>query len=135
MPLSETGVQSRVVLRAPSFGFTLFRNNVGALIDRRGVPVRYGLCNESKEVNEKWKSGDLIGWRSVVVTPEMVGQTLAVFTSRECKEEGWQFTGDDHELAQARWAQRVNEAGGDACFVSSPDGFINPAFERRLRGA
>jgi hypothetical protein len=131
--LSESGVQSRVLVNTVAQGFTLFRNNVGVLRNpETGQPVRYGLANDSPQINRKWKSGDLIGWRRIVVTPDMVGQVLAVFVSRECKPEGWQYRGDEHELAQANWARLVNEAGGDACFVASPNSFLNPSFEARF---
>ena len=134
--LSEAGVQSRVLLGAAPLGFHLFRNNVGVLRNPdTGQPVRYGLANDSPAINKKWKSGDLIGFRTITITPEMVGQQVAVFVSRECKKEGWTYSGDAHEAAQLNWANLVNRAGGDACFVSSPDGFVNPHFEMRLGNA
>lgn len=135
MPLSEQAVQGGVLVRSAPHGFTLFRNNVGVLKNPNGQPIRFGLANDTPALNKKWKSGDLMGWRSIIITPDMVGQRVAVVVSRECKAEDWQFRGDEHELAQARWASLINDAGGDACFVSSPDNFINPNFERRLRGA
>lgn len=115
---SEAAVQSAVRLEAARKGVRLFRNNVGALIDSRGVPVRYGLANESKQVNEVMKSADLIGWRPLVIGPELVGQCVAVFVSRECKKVGWHYTGDAHELAQLAWAQLVTASGGDAAFCT-----------------
>ena len=54
----------------------LFRNNVGVLRDAQGRPVRFGLHPGS---------GDLIGWRSVRITPDMVGRLLAVLASVEVK--------------------------------------------------
>jgi hypothetical protein len=54
----------------------LWRNNTGALVDQQGRFVRFGLCKGSS---------DLIGLRSVVVTPEMVGQRLAQFVALEIK--------------------------------------------------
>ena len=125
---SETFVQDALRLAAPRHGYQLFRNNVGVLKDITGRPVRYGLANESKAVNEKWKSGDLIGWRAVLITPAMVGRTVAQFVSRECKPEGWKYRGDAREEAQARWAQLVNAAGGDGCFVCTVDGIDNPQY-------
>lgn len=115
---SEGAVQSAVRLEAARKGVRLWRNNVGALLDARGVPVRYGLANESKEVNAVLKSADLIGIRPVTIGPEHVGQVIGQFVSREVKKVGWHYTGDDRERAQLAWAQLVTAAGGDACFVT-----------------
>jgi hypothetical protein len=128
--LSEEAIQAKIRLLAPYHGFTLYRNNVGALLDMRGIPVRYGLANESKKENEKTKSGDLIGWESFIITPDMVGMRIARFVSREIKEEGWSYTGTPREQAQLKWANLVNAAGGDACFVCTVDGLVNPAYAR-----
>jgi hypothetical protein len=121
--MSEARVQSLVRLEAPRFGVTLWRNNVGVLVDTTGRPVRYGLANDSRQLNAKLKSGDLIGWRTVTVTPGMVGLKLAVFVSRECKPEGWRFTGSPHERAQQAWIDIINAAGGDAAFATSEGTF------------
>ena len=115
---SEAAVQAAVRLEAARKGVRLFRNNVGALIDSRGVPVRYGLANESKQVNAVMKSADLIGWRPLLIEQRHVGQCVALFVSRECKKVGWRYTGDDHEQAQLAWAQLVTAGGGDAAFCT-----------------
>jgi hypothetical protein len=115
---SEAAVQSIVRLEAARKGLKLWRNNVGALLDTRGVPVRYGLANDSPQLNKVVKSGDLIGWRPVLITPAHVGSRIAQFVSRECKRPGWRFNGDDHERAQLRWAETVMADGGDAAFCS-----------------
>lgn len=123
--MTEARVQSLIRLEAgrdPTL--KLWRNNVGVLLDRNGRPVRYGLANDTKELNAKIKSGDLIGWRSIVITPDMVGRVVAVFVSRECKPEGWtpapptNTTLFAHEEAQREWARVINEAGGDARFAT-----------------
>jgi hypothetical protein len=111
---SEAAVQVAVRLEAARKGVRLFRNNVGALIDSRGVPIRYGLANESKQLNQSVKSADLIGWRPVIIGQYCVAQ----FVSRECKRVGWHYTGDAHEQAQLAWAQLVTAAGGDAAFCT-----------------
>lgn len=114
--VSEAAVQSAVRLEAARKGVRLWRNNVGALKDSRGVPVRYGLANDSAQLNRTIKSGDLIGWRPVLITDAHVGSTVAQFVSRECKAVGWRYTGTEHEAAQLAWAKLVTAGGGDAAF-------------------
>ena len=60
-------------------------------------------------------SGDLIGWSTVTVTPEMVGQRLAVFVSAEVKHKS--ATAGD----QTQWRDVVRAAGGFADIVRSPE--------------
>ena len=115
---SEAAVQQQVRYRAALAGDILWRNNCGSLPDRRGVPVRFGLANDSRAMNEHVKSADLIGIRRVLVTPEHVGRTLGVFYSRECKEGSWHWTGSAREWAQLEWATIVWAHGGDACIVN-----------------
>jgi hypothetical protein len=96
--MREQSIMQRVQLEASRKGWRVFRNNVGQLLDARGVPVRYGLMVGS---------GDLIGWRPVTITPEMVGQTLAQFVSLEVKGPRGVVS-----EAQQRWAGMVERAGG-----------------------
>jgi hypothetical protein len=114
-PKSEATVQAEVRLSAVEHELHLFRNNVGVLLDETGRPVRYGLANESKEINEKIKSGDLIGWRPMFITEEMVGTVIAQFVSVECKSQ------KKHARigkAQRAWARLVQKAGGLALILS-----------------
>lgn len=125
---SESAVQSAVRLEATKNGVRLFRNNVGVLTDERGTPVRYGLANDSKSLNQIIKSADLIGWRTIIITPDKVGQRIAQFVSRECKAVGWHYTGDAREKAQLSWAELVTAGGGDAAFctgIGTLDGSVN----------
>jgi hypothetical protein len=115
---SEARVQSLVRLAAPGVGMRLFRNNVGVLKDERGVPVRYGLANDSAALNRRLKSSDLVGWRRLPITPAMVGGTVAQFVALECKPEKWKYRGDDHEAAQMRWLGLVAADGGYSRFVT-----------------
>ena len=119
----EALVQSRIRLEALHSGVWLTRNNVGALLDKRGVPVRYGLANESAQQNDVVKSGDLIGIRPIRIGPEHQGQLIGQFVSRECKHEGWRYTGNAHEKAQLNWINFVLSKGGDAAFASGPGTF------------
>lgn len=120
---SEAKVQSLVRIEAAKNGVWLTRNNVGALRDDNGRPVRYGMANESKQQNERIKSGDLIGLAKRLITPRDVGTIIGQFYSRECKPEGWTYTGTEREVAQLAWANFINANGGDACFVTGPGSF------------
>jgi len=87
----------------------IFRNQVGSLPDpRTGRLVTFGLARGS---------ADLIGWRTITVTPAMVGTRLAIFTSIEVKTP----TGRVRPEQQA-WLQAVQQAGGIAIIARSvPD--------------
>ena len=109
---TENGVQQRVRLEASKRGELLWRNNVGACVDDRGNHIRYGLCNESRQMNKRVKSSDLIGITPVVVTQQIVGMTVGVFTAVECKAPGWRYTGNEHESAQYKFGEIVLSHGG-----------------------
>lgn len=103
-------------------GYRLFRNNSGAMTDPSGRLVRFGLGNESKALNDKLKSSDLIGWEPVLITPAMVGMVIARFVSLECKPPGWHLTpGDKRGQAQKRWIDLVVADGGEGRFVTDND--------------
>lgn len=120
----EARVQSLMRVEAAQAGVWLTRNNVGAFMDpETGRLVRYGLANETKQQNEHIKSADLIGFRKRVILASDVGSTIAQFVSRECKAEGWRYTGTKREVAQAAWRDFINSNGGDAAFASGPGSF------------
>ncbi len=73
---SEHEIQQRIRLACGRGPVRLWRNNTGALVDQQGCFVRFGLCKGSS---------DLIGLRSMVVTPEMLGQRIAQFVALEIK--------------------------------------------------
>lgn len=118
---SESKQQSLIRLEATTKGMTLFRNNVGALIDDRGIPVRYGLANESKQMNKVIKSSDLIGIRPLMITQDMIGKTIGQFVSIEVKSENWKYTGTEREIAQKAWIDFINNHGGFAIFANRPE--------------
>lgn len=60
---------------------------------------------------------DLPGWTTVVITPEMVGSKLAVFTSIECKASKGGRASDD----QLNWRDQVQKSGGIAGIANSPE--------------
>lgn len=131
---SESANQNHIRRVRHDRGDRLYRNNRGALLDKRGKPVRFGLANDTVAEGEALKSGDLIGWETRLVTPDMVGTHVAVFKSIEVKPTGWKppavgpikdargkLTAYGHYAGQKAWADLVNSEGGIAGFMIDPD--------------
>ena len=118
-PISEAAVQSHIRLDAPRLGAPMWRNNVGAAMDDDGVPIRYGLANDSSKLNKRVKSSDLIGLCPIFITPAWVGHTVGAFVAVECKRADWKWGGSDRERAQQRFHNIVRAAGGRAGFARS----------------
>ncbi len=104
------------MLRLSQMGVVIYRNNVGKWQDKTGRWVRYGLCQGSS---------DLIGFRSILVTSDMVGQRVAVFVACEVKTATGRATKE-----QVHFLDTVRDAGGIAMLVRSED-----EAEACLRGA
>lgn len=119
--MNETALQSIVRQQFAYIG-PIWRNNSGACKDKNGRLIRYGLGNDSAQINAAIKSSDLIGITPVTITQEMVGQTIGVFTALEVKAPGWTLRPSDARgLAQVKFHDIVKKAGGCAGFVSHPD--------------
>lgn len=129
---SEAAVQNRVRLEASRQGWPLWRNNVGVLKDERGVPLRFGLANDSAPLNAVLKSSDLIGIRPVLIGPEHLGRTIGQFVAREVKRPDWTYRGGKHEEAQLRFIEYVTSLGGDAQFTNGEGSLTAPAAERNM---
>ena len=121
---SESEIQQLIQVEAVKENCVLMRNNSGAFRDVGGRHVRYGLMNISKKQNEKIKSSDLIGVTEVLVTEEMVGKTLGVFTAVEVKPPGWTLVPKDQRgHAQLAFIEWVKKKGGIAGFATSVEEF------------
>lgn len=117
----ESAVQSHTRLELARLGAQVWRNNVGACEDVSGRIIRYGLCNESAQLNRQFKSSDLIGVVPVVIQPHHIGQTLGVFAAIECKRSDWHLTpGDQRGQAQQRFIELVRGVGGIGGFITDP---------------
>lgn len=116
--ISESGISSDIRLEASELGYRLWRNNVGATHTPSGQFIRFGLANDSTQLNRVIKSADLIGIRPILITQEHVGLTIGQFISREVKHPGWVYKGTERERAQLAWAELVNSLGGNACFTT-----------------
>lgn len=116
--MSESEVQSRIMMEAAKYGIVLTRNNVGAgkFVDEETGNtsfVRFGLFNASREQQAKLKSSDLIG----IIPP--TGRFIAI----EVKREGWKYTGTPREVAQKAFIDFVIARGGIAGFCQNVDDF------------
>lgn len=127
MSKDEHTIQQEIQIQARHYDCHLLRNNSGALPDTNGTPVRFGLGNISKAHNDKIKSSDLIGFTKVIITQEMVGKTVAIFTAVECKEEYWDVNKkfDAREIAQEAFIKWINNNGGIAFFANNIDDLDN----------
>ena len=97
---SETKIQQEIRLAlGQRSDLRLFRNETGKLPDpRTGRWVQFGLAKGSS---------DLIGFKTVKITPEMIGQDIAQFVSLEIKTERGKLTD-----IQQNWLQKVKSSGG-----------------------
>lgn len=116
------------MLRWSELGNRLFRNNVGTgwvgksifiktptkmtlnpgtVVVMNARPLNAGLCVGSS---------DLIGFKRVTITPEMVGQTVALFAVMETKDTRGRVSPE-----QQNFLNMVTEAGGIARVVRKVD--------------
>ena len=102
---SEQTIQQQIRLACSRGPVRLWRNNVGRLLDQQGRMVTFGLCPGS---------ADLIGFHTVTITPEMVGQQLAVFAAVEVKAPKGRPTPE-----QTAFLEHVAAAGGLAGIARS----------------
>lgn len=80
--------------------------NAGDVVVRNARPLHAGLCEGSS---------DIVGWKSVTITPDMVGRRVALFLAGEVKNPN----GGKLREAQRNFLRVVSEAGGLAAEVRS----------------
>ncbi len=115
--MSEMDLLREIQVAMSGFGCRLLRNNNGVAMNSQGRPVRFGLGVGSS---------DLIGWTPVVITPQMVGKTLAVFTAAEVKASRGKLTDD-----QANFLAAVDAAGGIAVMAKTIESVIRGVKKKR----
>ena len=119
--MKEGNVQAAGRIIASKCGAVTFRNNVGGAWSGRKVGV---LKNGDTVIrNARWidfglvkGSGDTIGWKTVTITPDMVGKDIAQFLSIEYKTDDGKTRPD-----QITWDRNVWNAGGLTGFARSDD--------------
>lgn len=114
--MNEANRMRAIMAGVSTPGVRVFRNNVGALKDQEGRLVRYGVANPG--------GSDLIGWKSVEITQNMVGRKVAVFLAIEVKGERTPIRPE-----QRNFIDRVKADGGLAGIARCVDdalGIIDP---------
>lgn len=106
--MKESDVSRLIQLELSKIGARLFRNNSGALQNKHGNWVHYGVASPG--------GSDLIGWAPVIITEDMIGQHVAVFFAVEIKSENGIASKE-----QKQFIKVVKEAGGIAGIARSPD--------------
>jgi len=122
---NENQLQAWVRLHAKSeFQSLMMRNNSGSLPNpHNGIPVRFGLGNDSKQINAVFKSPDLIGITPIRCT---CGLTYGVFTALEIKKPGWIPNPNNPEyIAQRNFIDTIKSKSGIAEFIQSKEDFYN----------
>jgi ribosomal protein S19 len=119
----ESDIQKQILLAASKANARLFRNNVGtgwigqvkrtsdgSIILLNPRPLHAGLCVGSS---------DLIGWKPVTITPDMVGKKIAQFTAVEVKLNA------RPTKEQLNFINVVNNSGGNAGIAHTPQEVYN----------
>jgi len=119
--MSESTLLRHIQLALTGAGCRVMRNNVGNgylgefvtvlpngdVVLRNWRRVQFGLAPGSS---------DLIGWHPLLIGPEHVDRTVAVFTSVEVKTPRGRAAPE-----QRAWLDAVREAGGIAVLARSQD--------------
>lgn len=99
--MSEINTQRSIqVVATQDPSVRLFRNQTGLYKLQDGRVLQSGLAKGS---------ADLIGWKTIEITPDMVGKKVAVFLSVEVKSQKGRLTSE-----QENWLKCVNSVGGIA---------------------
>ena len=118
--MTEGDIQNTIRMFMSNIGIKNWRNNTGTgwvgnttrlpngdILIKNPRPLHAGLCKGSS---------DIIGITPVFITPEMVGETLGVFTAIEVKTP----RGKTSE-AQELFIKAIRQAGGYAGVARCPD--------------
>ena len=89
--MKETNISQLCRKAAYKYNLHFYRNNTGAFQNANGRWVQFGLCKGGS---------DLIGWKQVKITPDMVGETVAIFAAAEVKRPGKKVTKIQQEFIE-----------------------------------
>ena len=117
--MKELNVQKQIMIAVSKYS-RMFRNNVGigwvgktsktrdgGLYIKEPRPLKAGLCTGSS---------DLIGWTTKIITSDMVGAKVAIFTALEIKTATGKPTKE-----QVNFLLQVHNSGGISGIARSGD--------------
>lgn len=118
MGILESNISKKIQMAVAKVGARLLRNNTGLFMTIDGKrKVRAGLGSGTS---------DLIGWTTIIITEQMVGQTIAVFTAIEVKtENNTTQSNQDDFIAAVKYAggyagsARNEQEAVNICLVAS----------------
>lgn len=125
MGIAESNITKRAMKAASRLGTRLFRVNTGlawaGIVKKKftngdillgsAYPIHMGLVTGAS---------DLIGWHSIIITPQMVGKKVAIFTAPEVKTDSGFASPEQNNFIKV-----VNEAGGIAGVIRSEEDITN----------
>lgn len=117
----ELDNQANILLSLGRGDSRLFRNHVGqgwtGKLARTEGPFTILMNARRCTFGLAVGSSDVVGWTTVTITPEMVGQRIAVFSALEIKRTKGGVTSEE----QSKFVAAVQRAGGLAGVVRNPD--------------
>lgn len=126
--MKELSLQNMIRAELSKHGIMNFRNNTGMgwagkpekiykqqsvvcypgdVVVRQARPLHAGLCEGSS---------DIIGIKSVIVTPDMIDKTVGIFVGAEVKTKAGRISDKQHTFRD-----NINKAGGLADVIRSVD--------------
>lgn len=123
--MKESNLMRLIMLAVGKAGVRVFRNNTGqawqgserVFYEENGRRVLKMYDPRPIDAGLVEGSSDLIGWTTVTVTPEMVGQKLAIFTAIEVKKNIKSVV----SAKQLNFLTVIKNAGGIAGLARDPE--------------
>jgi hypothetical protein len=130
----EAALQARICLAVGALpAVRLFRNTVGegwTGQQVRAVDSAFVVLRNARRVTFGLAPGshDLVGWRSILITPAMVGQVIAQFVGGEIKTSTGRIDSLQHNFGNA-----LAKAGGLSAVWRSPESALMDITSASLR--
>ena len=105
--MKEIQIQNEIRIACNTGGIRLWRNNIGKA-KIHGAIVNFGIPGVG--------GSDLIGFKTITITPDHIGKKIAVFAAVECKSATGKPTNE-----QIAFLKFIRESGGLSGIARSPE--------------